>query len=47
MIRCAALDIHWFLLDLTLLSGLLSNWIILGWGVIDVARLKYILIDLQ
>jgi len=36
-----------FLLDLTLLSGLPSNWIILGWGILDVARLKYFLVDLK
>ena len=37
----------WFSLDSTLLSSLLSNWIVLGWGILEVARLKYFLIDLQ
>ena len=31
----------------TRLSGFVSNWIVLGWDILDVVRLKYILIDLQ
>ena len=51
MITCERLEqlgkFDLFSLDLTLLSSLPSNWIVLAWDVLDVARLKNILIDLQ